>query len=77
VRGTRASKRKWGTERVTRVEDPEGCMMRSVKIKDDNRSLGPSAPCVATKHGALSSHADLMRSLSFSLIGIRLNPSLL
>jgi len=38
--------------------------------------LGPFGPYVATRHGAPSSQADLMRSLSFWLIGIRLTPSL-
>src|SRR5215467_9192873 len=33
--------------------------------------LGPSGPCVATRHGAPSSHADLIKSLTFRLIGIR------
>ena len=32
--------------------------------------LGPLDPCVATRHGAPSSQADLMRPLSFWLIGI-------
>jgi hypothetical protein len=32
--------------------------------------LGPFGPSVATRHGAPSSQADLMRLLTFSLIGI-------
>src|SRR4051812_37452522 len=38
--------------------------------------FGPSGPSVATRHGAPSSHADLMRSLIFWLIGIGCSPSL-
>src|SRR4029077_654252 len=32
--------------------------------------LGPFGPCVASRHGAPSSQADLMSALSFSLIGM-------
>ena len=33
--------------------------------------LGPFGPCVATRHGAPSSQADLMSALSFSLMGMK------
>jgi hypothetical protein len=35
--------------------------------------LGPFGPCVATKHGAPSSQADLMSALSFSLMGANIS----